>query len=202
MLIKTRPPVSFWVCGCERFINNLHSPFRQTQERLYDTTDGLCLSYRTEKSIWPISQRDCQSFLPLFHTSDASRLSLSLSLDHSSAESRCQVHTELFIKNRGFQIGMQDERVRPAAGQVRPTRFPQGSDLLFIVSVQIDETLPCFFFFFSGDKTKLTGMGKVLQQNTILYCDFICWDVLFCFRMNSGDVQNGLFFGSRLGKIA
>lgn len=166
MLIKTRPPVSFWVCGCERFINNLHSPFRQTQERLYDTTDGLCLSYRTEKSIWPISQRDCQSFLPLFHTSDASRLSLSLSLDHSSAESRCQVHTELFIKNRGFQIGMQDERVRPAAGQVRPTRFPQGSDLLFIVSVQIDETLPCIFF--SAD-TKQSWQGWAKFCNKTQY---------------------------------
>ncbi|KAL1254069.1 hypothetical protein QQF64_016298 [Cirrhinus molitorella] len=49
-----------------------------------------------------------------------------LSLEHSSTESRCQVHTELFIKNRGFQIRIQDDRVRPAAGQVRPARSPKA----------------------------------------------------------------------------
>lgn len=200
MLIKTRPPVSFWVCGCERFINNLHSPFRQTQERLYDTTDGLCLSYRTEKSIWPISQRDCQSFLPLFHTSDASRLSLSLSGSFFSRVSLSGSHWAIYKEQRFPDWDARwasTSRSRAGPSHALPPRLwpsvhrkrPNWRD-------------PTVHFFFSGHKTKLTRMGKVLQQNTILYCDFICWDVLFCFRMNSGDVQNGLFFGSRLGKIA
>lgn len=44
----------------------------------------------------------------------------SLSLEHSSTESRCQVHTELFIKNRGFQNGIQDDRVGLQQGRSVP----------------------------------------------------------------------------------
>lgn len=73
-------------------------------ECLYNTTDGLCLSYRTEKSIWWISQWDCQSFYEssthLMPIAPRGPLSLSLSGTFFNGVSLSGPHWAIYKEQR------------------------------------------------------------------------------------------------------